>query len=382
MTMVDGIGTYGGAESIAREIVQRLDPDRYERTLCVTRWEPLDEYSTALDELDEAGVAFTGLERRSRFDLGPWRRLIADMRERSFDVLHAHKLGSNFWGALVAPRARVPVFVAHEHTWSFEGSRLRVEIDRRWIAPRADAFVACSRDDRRKMIEVEGIPPAKTRFIPNGIPAPEPPPPGGGERVRRELGIPPDAPVIGVVATLRRQKALDVLIEATTALRPEFGGLTVLIAGGPDLREPSEPDRLADLARSRGVADAVRFIGRRDDVPAVLAALDIGVLTSDYEGSPLSVMEYMEAGLPVVATAVGGVPDIVLDGRTGLLIPPRDPAALAGAVGEVLRDPGRAREMGASGRRRRREEFDISRTVEAVQELYEELYAQGGRASA
>jgi glycosyltransferase involved in cell wall biosynthesis len=108
----------------------------------------------------------------------------------------------------------------------------------------------------------------------------------------------------------------------------------------------------------------------------VLDALDIAVSSSDFEGSPLSVMEYMEAAKPVVATRVGGVPDLVEDGVTGLLVEPREPEALAAAIAQLLDDPERARQMGAAGRARRRREFDIDVTVTRIQRLYEELWAR------
>jgi glycosyltransferase involved in cell wall biosynthesis len=218
------------------------------------------------------------------------------------------------------------------------------------------------------MIEVEGISPEDTLFIPNGIPAP---PAASGNDVRAELGIPPDAPVIGTVSVLRPQKALDVLLRAAKILVEEFPGLRVLIAGEGDRREALE-----ELARELGLEGTVMFLGVRTDVPDVLAALDIAVSSSDFEGSPLSVMEYMEAARPVVATRVGGVPDLIDDGVHGLLVQPQDPAAFAAAVAELLRDPARAAEMGRRGQERRRKEFDISVMVKRLEELYVRLRAE------
>ena len=106
----------------------------------------------------------------------------------------------------------------------------------------------------------------------------------------------------------------------------------------------------------------------------ILAAMDVAVLSSDHEGSPLSVMEYMEAARPVVATNVGGIPDLVVE-VTGILVPPRDPTALAAAISGLLDDPDLRRRLGEAGRARRRSEFDISNTVRRVEDLYEELYA-------
>jgi glycosyltransferase involved in cell wall biosynthesis len=372
LSMVDGLGITGGGEVLARSIAERLDAARYERTLCVTRWQPLPEYEAALGELDRAGVEFLGLRRGSRLDLRPWRTVLRRLRQAKVDILHTHKFGSNVWGAALASLSRVPVFVAHEHTWSYSGDRLRVLADRRLIAARADAFIAVSGDDQRKMVEIERIPPEKVRLIPNGIDM-APARPEARTETREALGLTVDQPVIGTVAALRAQKALDVLIEAVALLRPQFPEIVALIVGGTTT-QPDETERLSAVAKQVGVDSAVRFLGTRSDIPELLAAMDIALTTSDYEGSPLSVMEYMEAGLPVVATRVGGVPDIVVDGETGIIVPPRDPAAVAREVGRLLKHADEARRMGEAGRSRRRAEFDLAVTVRRVEELYEELY--------
>jgi glycosyltransferase involved in cell wall biosynthesis len=313
------------------------------------------------------------MDRKARVDIGAWRGLIGQMRERRIDILHTHKVGSNFWGALIAPRVPVEVFVAHEHTWSFEGNLKRRLLDRFVIARQADAFVAVSRADQRRMVEIEKIPPEVTRFIPNGIP--DPGKTASDRDVRAELGIDPGRPLIGMVATLRPQKAYDVLIRAAAELRREVPDLAVLIVGGEEDAGTREKERLQALVDELELTDTVTLLGFRPDVFDIVSALDVACLSSDFEGSPLSVMEYMEAARPVVATSVGGVPDLVVEGVTGLLVDPQDPAGLAAAVATLLRDPERAKAMGLAGRERRRSEFSIEATTRAVEDLYLELYA-------
>jgi glycosyltransferase involved in cell wall biosynthesis len=123
----------------------------------------------------------------------------------------------------------------------------------------------------------------------------------------------------------------------------------------------------------------VLFLGIRRDVPAVLAAVDVAVLSSDYEGSPLSVMEYMAAAKPVVSTRVGGVPELVKEDVHGLLVEPRDPEALAEAVTRLLRDPALAKRLGAEGRQRQQREFSLEAMVRRIEDLYEELWLASGR---
>jgi glycosyltransferase involved in cell wall biosynthesis len=373
LTMVDGLGTSGGGEGIARQIALHLDPDRFDVTFCVTNWGPEEEEDRrGQAELREAGIALHPLPRTSRFDLMPWRNLVARVRRSGIDVLHTHKIGSNLWGALLSPLMCRPVFVAHEHTWSYEGNPTRVFVDREVIARRADAFVAVSREDQRRMIEIEGVPAAKARFIANGIPPFPPPTPG--RDIRSELGIDTDAPLVGVVATLRPQKALDVYVRAAAQVHQTVPEAIFLMIGG-EHEGGENADRLARLARELGLGESFRLLGERTDIPDLVAALDVGALSSDYEGSPLSVMEYMEAGKPVVATDVGGLSDLVLDGVTGFLVEPQDPSALAGALITLLRDPELARRMGEAGRIRRREEFSIEVTAHRCGRLYEELIA-------
>jgi len=223
------------------------------------------------------------------------------------------------------------------------------------------------------MIEVEGIAPGRVLFVPNGIAAREPTP---GRDPRRELGIAADAPVVGSVGTLRPEKRFDVLLRAAARLVAWPGFRVVIVGAGP------ERGRLERLAAELGLADAVMLLGARTDVPDVIRAFDVAVNCSDFEGTPLSVLEYMDAGLPVVAARVGGLPSLIDDGVHGLLVPRRDPAALADALDELLADGDRRRAMGAAGRRRRSAEFDLEVMVDRLEDLYERLYAYRAARSA
>jgi glycosyltransferase involved in cell wall biosynthesis len=376
VTFVDFLSCFGGAEHLALLIATRLDPERFDSILCVSRWPLTGPWKNdpsarqALDILEASPARFLPLKRRRKVDIAALARLERFLRRERVDVLHAHKFGSNVWGTLVGRLARVPVVLAHEHTWSYEGQPLRRFLDRELIARGATRFIAVSREDRRRMSEVEGIDPDRTLFIPNGVlssPAPS------GRDVRAELGIAPEAPVIGAVGVLRAQKALHVVLHALVTLRERWPGIRLLIVGdGP------ERAGLEALAAELGVTEVVAFLGHRGDVPDVLRALDVAVSCSDFEGSPLAVMEYMDAALPIVATAVGGVPDLIESGVHGLLVPRGEPRALADAIAQALAEPERAREMGARARERRRSEFDIDTLVRRLEALYLELLAERG----
>jgi glycosyltransferase involved in cell wall biosynthesis len=318
--------------------------------------------------VEDAGIRHLGLERRSGWRLDDWLPLYRLLRRERIDVVHAHKFGSNVWGTLVGRLARVPVIVAHEHTWSFEGQPVRRFLDRELIGRGSTVFVAVSEEDRRRMIEVEGVKPEKLLFVPNGI---EPRSPRGSD-VRAELGIPVDAPLIGAVGVLRPQKALDVLVRAVAPLVREHTDLRVLIVG-----EGPERQALTDLIAGEGVGDRVLLTGFRDDIPDVLGALDVAVSSSAFEGSPLAMMEFMEAARPIVATSVGGVPDLIDDGVHGRLVRAGDLEGLREALREMLNDREAARRMGERAQERRRREFDLEVVVRRFEALYERL-AQGG----
>jgi glycosyltransferase involved in cell wall biosynthesis len=267
---------------------------------------------------------------------------------------------------LLGRLARVPIVVAHEHTWSYEGRPVRKLLDRHLVARGANVVVAVSRADRARMVAIERIPPARVQVVPNGIPPlPEP----SGRNIRAELGIAPDTPVVLAVGLLRPQKALDNLIRAVAELAPAHPGLRVLIAGGGPEQEPLEA-----LVRELDLDGTVTLLGARDDVPDLLAVADVAVSSSNFEGTPLAVLEYMAAGKAIVATTVGGIPDVITDGVEGVLVPPRDPRALAAAVGDLLGDPERRARLGAAAQERQQREFTLDATVRRVEELYAELW--------
>lgn len=370
--MVDTLLAGGGAERIALKIATRLDRRRFAPVFCVTRRASVDAYDEGRRLLVEAEVPFLGLERGSKLDLRPWKLLRDHIRADRTAILHTHMFGSNFWGALTSALVDIPVFVAHEHSWSYANDPVRKLLDRHLIARRADAFIAVSAEDRRRMIEIERIPSAKIRLIHNGIAGFSEP--GKGGAIREELGIAPQQPVIGIVASLRPEKAIDVAVRAAAEVAREIPDMRMVVAGGG--ATPSSQTELEELASGLGVGEKIHFLGHRLDAGDVIASFDVALLCSDREGSPLSIMEYMDAGKPVVATAVGGVPDLVVEGETGLLAPPKDPAALARAVIELLRDRDRAIRMGRAGRERRRSMFTIEEMVRQIEDLYEELLAR------
>ncbi len=371
VTLVDRLAD-GGAERIAFQLAREMDPERFERVLVVTtaddpaHAEPAPETARWADELTAAGVRIVGLPRRRRSTPRGWRPLIAELADA--DVVHAHMFSSNLVGSVLGGLRRVPAIVGHEHGLG-RGAFWQGPVERRLVARSRVTMLAPSQAVRERMVGADGLPAQRVVVVPNGV---EPFAPSGRD-LRRELGVAPDAFVVGSVGGLRRIKRYDVLIDAVAIIRHELGvPLTVLIAGdGP------ERARLEARIADHGLARDVRLLGAREDVPDVLATFDLAVNCSDSEACPLSVLEYMAAGLPTVATAVGGTPELLIDGAHGRLVPPSEPTALARAIVALRDDPAARRRMGDAAAARRRAAFDLGTMVRRVEGLYEQLLTAG-----
>jgi glycosyltransferase involved in cell wall biosynthesis len=367
LLLVDYIkGPGGGAEVFLVGLATHLPRERFEVCVCATRAVvrgPLAEI------LDAAGVPYTALGRRSRWDLLRMRRLVTLLNSGRFDIVHAHKFGSNVWGTLFGRACRVPVVIAHEHTWSYKGQPLRKWIDGRVVGRLATRFIAVSDADAARMVEHEKVAPEKVVVMPTGYVARPLTP---NTDLRSELGLAPETPLVGTAVVFRPQKALEVLVEAHARLLRSMPDAHLVIAGDGPTR--AEVER---RARELSLDGRVHFLGQRDDVDAILRSLDVAALSSDFEGSPLFVLECMANRTPIVATAVGGLPKMVLDGETGVLVPPRDPEALAGALGRLLVDPER-RAVLAAAAANELSDFRIEAVARRFADLYETLAAEAG----
>jgi glycosyltransferase involved in cell wall biosynthesis len=356
---------YGGAEKLAYEFALRLDPARFKSYLCTIRDRPDRREAIERDraELAAADVEYIELRESSEFPLrpAPWRRLYAILRREGIDVVHAHMPRASVPGSIVARLARVPVMISHEHGSAITGKRIRPFLDRHVVARLSTVMLVVSEWDRRQLIELERIAPERIGILHNGIASP----PDAGPDVRPAMDLGPEDQLIGAVGRLYPEKAYDDLVRAVALLDGSVGPVTCAIVGiGP------EEQALRALIDQLGVGDRVRLVGRRQDVPDFIRALDVAVMCSRREGSPLALLEYMAGAAPIVATAVGGVPEAVQDSVTGLLVAPGDPAGLARAIGRMLGDRELARRLGDAARARQRAEYDLGVVIDRLQELY------------
>lgn len=360
----------GGAERFAAGLAASLSSEGHTVTMCLTR----KAGGPLLETLADAGVRLLNLDRGDDFRPLAFGRLARYLREENVDVLHAHMFGSNLWGTVIGRMCAVPVIVAHEQTWSYEGNPVRRFLDGYLIGRGASAFVAVSRADARRMVELENVPREKVTVIPNAyVPRPE----GTGGNLRAELALAADVPLLVTAAILRPQKALDVLIDAFALVLDKLPAAQLAIAG----EGPCEPE-LRRQAAAMGLADRIHFLGLRTDIGAVLESADLAVMSSDFEGTPLFAIECMTHRTPLVATDVGGIRDLLEEDKSVLLAPRRDAQALARQMTSVLLEPGK-RDSLAAAAYESAEELSIERTAARFTALYSSLLerAEAGRAN-
>jgi glycosyltransferase involved in cell wall biosynthesis len=297
-------------------------------------------------------------------------RLVRLLRAAKVDVLHLHLIGytGGRWAVLAGKLARVPALITTVHIAPSGPESLRVMLERRIINLMVDRFIAVSRVTQERQIRYLHQSAHKTVVIPNAVELSRyrDVPKASREFILRKQGIPRDAAVIGCVARLSEGKGLNYLIDAMPDIVARVPRAHALLVGDG----PSRAD-LERQASALGVRDRVHFAGYHQDIPAWLAAMDVFLLPSLSEALPLSILEAMAAGLPIVATAVGGIPEAVEDGLNGLLIPIMDARALSTAVVEVLSNAAHAKQMGLAGRARA-ELYSDAILIERLLKLYGE----------
>jgi glycosyltransferase involved in cell wall biosynthesis len=370
------IGTLerGGAEGQLVELVTRIDRREFEPAVCC-----LGTGGPHTETLSRAGIpveiiGYEGL-RIFRYPLrtsGQLVRLVRLLRGFRPQILHAQLFWAYVIGALAGRVAGVPWIIASR----LGLSRFRESLPASWIAAeraasrRTDLIVANSEAVREDVVRTEGIPREKITVVYNGVETARfvVEPPAG---LREELALSDAGPVVAVVANLIHYKGHEVFLEAWAAVLDSHPRATALLIGDGPMRPVLEA-----RAATRGYGESVRFLGRRQDVPQLLALADLLVHPSLEEGFCNAILEAMAASRPVVATNVGGNPEAVVYGTTGLLVPPGDAGGLATAMLRVLGDPAWACELGAAGRRRVEERFDMTRMVRAFESVYRRFPAR------
>ncbi len=354
-------GTNGGAQEHLYSLVTRIDRSRFDVSVVSL------SHGSSVRKLQRAGIPVTVIDDPDdAIAVGALAAHLVDIRP---DVLHNHMYRAELVGtraaiALGEAGHRRPFVVSTVHS-----SRVRSAEDREQLArltPEIGQLIAVSRSIEQKLHD-EGRASAPIRLIYNGVDL---------ERydhqepcctLRDEYGMEPGSQIVGVVARLEPEKGHPTLIEAWPQVLRTVPDAYLLVIG-----EGSRREALEQLARDLRVAHRVVFTGRRDDVPAVTAALDVAVLPSYREAQGLTILEALALSRPVVASNVGGIPEMIEDGVNGLLVPPHDPAALAAAITRLLTDHPYADMLGRTGHDMVHDRFCIELMVNAIQDIYAE----------
>lgn len=345
-----------GAENVAVNIAIRLkDSERFRPVVCSTRWGGVLE-----EVLGVNNIKYIMLKRNRSYEAYKFLSLRKIINEENIRMIHAHKLGSNLWGVMLGRLYNVPVIAhCHAQTYSWSSSLADKIIERL-----SYIIVSISEYERQRLIKEEGISPSKIVTIYNGIDSnnykTKP-----NLDIKRQLGIKVDSPVVGIVAVFRPQKNHELFLLAAQEILKRNKNICFLLVGDGPTRK-----RIEDLALKLGIAKSCIFTGSRRDIPDILSIIDIGVLSSHWEGLPLAVLEYMASSKPIVATGVGGIPEVIQDGVNGFLIPAGDFKMLAQRVSLLLDNKDLALEMGRKGLLILRRGFTMDSMMRKIEDLY------------
>jgi L-malate glycosyltransferase len=361
----------GGTENQVMTLGRRLAANRYGLEFaCLRRIGPF------VSELEGLGIPLREYPISSFRSVGAvaqQARFGVHLARHRVQIVHAYNFYGNVFAVAPARMSGVPVVLASIRDSGLYLTAMQKRVQRE-TCRMADRVLVNAAALRTMLID-EGYDGRKIVVIPNGVELNRFEAPVNPAAFRAEIGVAPEAPLIGVVSRLHRLKGLEEFLLAAEMLAARFPAARFVIVGEPSIYEPEYLDSLRRLARDLGIGDRVVFAGRRPDVPAILASLTVSAMPSLNEALSNVLLESMAAGAPTVATRVGGTPDAMTDRVTGLLVPPGDAPALAGAIGELLTNRDLAQALGSAARRRIEQTFSVERMAEATERLYLDLLA-------
>jgi len=364
---------YGGAETQLVHLATRLKSRGWK--VGVVSLMPPKAY---VEDLEAAGIPVFSLGIRRKFpDPRPILRLARIIRNWQPDIVHSHMVHANILARIVRPLVRVPVLVCTAHNIDEKGrkgsGRLR-ELLYRLTDPLCDLTTQVSQAGLERYVRIGAVPRHKIRYIPNGVDTERfKPNPEDRIKVQKELGV--DGFIWLAVGRFDPQKDYSNMLQAFARVIHKHPDTVLLIAGDGPLKKTME-----NMARELGIEKQVKFLGIRRDIPQLMNAADAYVMSSSWEGMPIVLLEASATGLPIVATDVGGNREVVLDGVTGFLVPPRNPEALAQAMLRMMDlSEEKRQEMGRAARKHVEENFSLDRVVDMWEALYSELLERKGR---
>jgi len=353
----------GGAEEMVLNLVRHLPP-RFEPVVCC-----INDAGPIGEEIRKTGtpVAVLGLTPglRHPWHVGGIRRYL---RETKPAIVHTFLLTASLYGRLAALLERVPIVIGTEVN-IYERKRRHHIVAERMLMARTSRVIVSANSVRDFYVSQIHADPAKIDVVYNAVDWKSIQPTRSRAHIRASLGIDANARLAGVIARLTEQKGHRYLFRAMAS--PELADMQLIVVGDGDLRDVLKAD-----AQALAIAPRVHFLGARRDLGDLLAAMDVFVMPSLWEGLPLSMILAMGAGLPVVATAVAGIPEVVENGKTGWLVPAGSVVGLSQALKEVFANPARASEVGQAARDFVLPRFGVDTYVNSVSDLYDRLLAE------
>lgn len=373
----------GGTEGQVLNLVRGLDRSRFDlQFACLRKW------GHFLEEIERRDIPISEYRIKSLYKPRTFLqqlRFALYMRSRRIQIMHSYNFYANVFAIPAARLAGVPLVLASVRDRGVYLTRAQKEVQKR-VCGMADRILV-NADSIRDWLVEEGYRPDKITTIRNGIDMTSYNQARTSTVLRRDWNIPPNAPLVVMLSRLNPQKGVEDFIKAAALINRRHPEARFLIVGekmqykgGVFGRDVSYHKELEQLAAELGIADKVIFTGHREDVPEFLTAATVSVLPSLSEGLSNTLLESMAAGAPVVATNVGGNPELVHDGVTGILVPPRAPRAIADAVNCILDDPALARRFRLAARKRADDCFSMKRMVRDTQDLYVSQLRQKVRA--
>jgi glycosyltransferase involved in cell wall biosynthesis len=348
LTLLPGLRACG----LDTHLIVLVEPDK-----------PMDSY---VAQMEKSGVPAEPMVIHRDFDLGVISHLARKLRDGGYDAIHTHLIHADVHGALAARRAGIGDIFCTGHNDDRFRRRLPVRLVMAWLWRQIKAGIAISEALRQFLIEVEFAPPGRVHTVYYGLdPQSLSAPPDARERLCNELGIHVNAPIAGSMCRLIEQKGLSHAIRAFWQIAEQFQGAHYVIVGDGPLRRALQQE-----AAGFGLGKRIHFLGWRDDNVSLMAALDVLLVPSLWEGFGLVTLEAMALGKPIIASRVSALPEIVEDGRTGYLAPPGDSPSLAESLLHVFENPALAHEMGANGRRRLEDKFSADRMISDTMKVY------------
>ncbi len=360
----------GGAERQLVQILKHLSRKDFEPVVVC-----LKDPGVLAEELGPLPITVYSRLLNHKADLRVLPRLMAIIKNEKPHILWARGIGDKmFWGRLAGKLAQVPIILTSIHFMGPKGQRKSILGPlNKILTPITDRIIAVSENQRRYLIEEEGIPAQKIVVIHNGIDLEAFRAKKDPRSVKEGLGIPDGVAVIGQVARLRSEKGHRFLLQAAHKLRGQDRKVVVLLIGdGPERKD------LEELCTTLNLGSMIRFLGDQKEPADLINILDIGILSSSLETFPNALLEYMALAKPVIAPNVGGVPEIVTDGIHGFLFSPGDTDSLAEKILFLLANPGVAKAMGEEGAKKVARSFSLEMSLKKIEQLFFELLAEKG----